>query len=256
MEDWEKAITKFLNPWKNRHEVIGFLVCGSYITGNPSKHSDIDLHIITSDNTEWRERGSKIIDGYHLEYFVNPPKQIRAYFKQDYRSNRLDSPTQFVTGKILYDKTGSIAQLKKEAEDWLGKQFIGFDDTSLLLQKYALWDTLDNLQDIYEKKSRSFRYAYYSALKRVLEFYSKYLRWEIYSPERVFEFFIDPVVQKKYLQPEYPDPVFRDLYVKAITVVEESEMLVCFGELVDYVFTQTEGFELDGWVVRTPLGLE
>jgi HEPN domain-containing protein len=256
MEEWENALNKFLEPWKHRDEVIGFLVCGSYITGNPSKRSDIDLHIITSDNTEWRERGSNFINGYHIEYFVNPPKQIRAYFKQSHRTNKLDSQTQFVTGKILSDKTGSIAQLKKEAGDWLGKQFNGFDDISLILQKYVLWDILDNLQDIYEKKSKSFRYAYYSGLREVLKFYSKYIGWEIYSPERIFELLSDPVVQKKYLQSEYPDPVFRDLFIKCITFVKESEMLECFEELVDYVFKHSEGFEIDGWVVRTPLGLE
>ncbi|MBT6604879.1 hypothetical protein HOB36_07315 [Candidatus Bathyarchaeota archaeon] len=256
MEDWEIALLSFLKPWKNRQEVIGFLVCGSYITGKPSKHSDIDLHIITSHDTDWRERGSKFIDGYHIEYFVNPPKQIRAYFKKYHRDHSLDPQTMFITGKILYDKTGSVAQLKTEAKNWREKKFNGLEDTSLIIQKYALWDALDNLQDIYEKKSKSFRYAYYAALRNVLEFYSTYLKWEVYSPERVYEYFTDPLVLKKYLQTEYPDPVFGEMFVKAITVDIEYEMLVSFEELADYVFEQTDGFEIDGWVVRTTLELE
>ncbi len=256
MEGWEIALNKFLEPWKERDEVIGFLVCGSYITGTSSKRSDIDLHIITSDGTEWRERGTRIVDGYLIEYFVNPPRQIRAYFKQDHESNRLDSPTQFVTGKTLHDKTGIIAQLKKEAGGWLAKKFTDPDETILGLHKYALWDTLDNLRDIHEKKSRSFNYAYFSALKMVLGLYSRYLKTEIYHPERVHELLTDPTVQRKYLQQGYPDPVFRDMYVKAITVVDQVEMLECFQEITDYVLKQTGGFKLDGWVIRTPLELE
>ena len=120
------------------------------------------------------------------------------------------------------------------------------------INKYFLWDTLDNLQDVFERESKSFRYLYYSALRNVLEFYSKYLRWEIYSSERLYEFFTDPLVMKKYLQLEYPDPVFRELFVNAISVVEESDMMECFKKLVDYVFNQTHGFKIDGWVVRTP----
>ena len=57
MGDWEKALNKFLKPWKKRKDVIGFLVCGSYITGNPTNRSDVDLHIITSEENDWRERG-------------------------------------------------------------------------------------------------------------------------------------------------------------------------------------------------------
>ena len=256
MEGWKKALNKFLGPWRDRDEVIGFLVCGSYITGNPSKRSDIDLHIITSDDTEWRERGTSIVDEYLIEYFVNPPRQIRAYFKQDHGSNRRDTPTQFATGKTLHDKNGSIAHLKKEAKDWLAKKFTGLDNTGLSLQKYALWDTMDNLRDIHERKSKSFNYAYYSALKTAIGIYSRYLKTEIYPAERVHELLTDPAVQRKYLQHGHPDPVFRDMYVKALTVDDHAEMLECFQEITDYTLKQTGGFKLDGWVIRTPLGLD
>lgn len=256
MESWEETLNAFLEPWKKRQDVIGFLVCGSYITGTPTKRSDIDLHIITSEEKDWRERGSKIVNGYLIEYFVNPPKQIRAYFREDHRNNKTDSQTMFITGKILYDKDGSLAELKKEAKIWLDKEFTALDETSLKLGKYGLWDTLDNLQNIYEFESKSFKYAYYIALRDVLEFYSRHLRWEVYSPERVFELMTDPATQKKYLQSEYPDPVFRDMFVKAITVEKESEMLKCFESIAKHIFKKIGGFKLDGWTIRTQLDLK
>lgn len=255
MQGWEKALDKFLEDWQDREDVTGLLVCGSYITGGSSRRSDIDIHIVTSEENEWRERGNKIVDGYLIEYFVNPPKQIRAYFREDYQSNSITAPTQFATGRILLDKDGSIAQLKKEAEDWINREFKELDATSLSIMKYGLWDSLDNLRDLYEKKSKSFRYAYYSTIKGVFEFYSRYQRWEVYSPVRIIELLTDPDTQEKYLQSEYPDPVFRDLFIEAVSAGEEAEMLGCLEKIVDYIFKQTGGFCIDGWVLRTPVKL-
>lgn len=46
MAKWKIALEIFLKEWQDKEEVVGALVCGSYITGNPSKRSDIDVHII------------------------------------------------------------------------------------------------------------------------------------------------------------------------------------------------------------------
>lgn len=61
-------------------------VCGSYITGNPSTHSDLDVHIILNENVNYRERGNKIVDGLLIEYF-----------KDDYTNVRPMSQTQIPT---------------------------------------------------------------------------------------------------------------------------------------------------------------
>ena len=121
--------------------------------------------------------------------------------------------------------------------------------------KYALWDSLDNLRDLHEKKSGSFRYAFYSTLWSLFGFYSRYLRWEIYSPFRVVELLTDSKTQDRYLQSDYPDPVFRDMFIEAVSLVEESEMLECLEQLRARVFKHTGGFSIDGWVLKTPLKL-
>jgi len=157
MQNWEKALDKFLVDWRDREDVIGILVCGSYITGDPSRHSDIDLHIITSEENDWRERGNKIVNEYLIEYFVNPPRQIREYFREDHQTNSISASTQFVTGRVILDRDGIVAHLKKEAQDWINKEFNELDSSSISIMKYALWDSLDNLRDLYEKKSKSLK---------------------------------------------------------------------------------------------------
>ena len=255
MQNWEKALDKFLVDWRDREDVIGILVCGSYITGDPSRHSDIDLHIITSEENDWRERGNTIVDGYLVEYFVNPPRQIQEYFVEDYQSNNIMAATQFVTGRIILDRDGAVAELRKEAQDWINKEYKELDSTNISIMKYALWDSLDNLRDLNEKKSKSYRYTYYGTLRSLFEFYSRYLRWEIYSPVRIVELLTDPKTQEKYLQSEYSDSVFRDLFIEAVSLVEESEMITCLEKIVEHVFEQTGGFSIDGWKLRTPVKL-
>ena len=117
--NWEEKLNKFLENWEYMNDTIGILVCGSYITGNPSTHSDLDVHIILNEKVNYRERGNKIVDGLLIEYFANPAKQIREYFKDDYKNVRPMSQTQFITGRILLDKTGEVQALKEEAKNLL-----------------------------------------------------------------------------------------------------------------------------------------
>ena len=108
--DWKVKLDKFLFEWEYMEDTIGILVCGSFITGEPSAHSDLDVHIILSNDVDYRERGNRIIDGLLIEYFANPPKQISKYFENDYREICPMSQTQFITGRILLDKTGVVQE--------------------------------------------------------------------------------------------------------------------------------------------------
>lgn len=56
------------------------------IPGNEIENSDIDIdidiYIITKNDTTWRERGNKLVDGYLIEYFINPIKKINDYMEK------------------------------------------------------------------------------------------------------------------------------------------------------------------------------
>ena len=105
----------FSSELEGTKDVIGAIVCGSYITGVLAERSDIDVHIILSDEVDWRERGNQYIDGLLMEYFANPPRQIRRYFAEDYRDRSTMSMVQFITGRVIFDHRGIIEQLKVEA---------------------------------------------------------------------------------------------------------------------------------------------
>lgn len=255
LKNWEGVVQKFLKTWDKRDKVIAALVCGSYVTGNPSKHSDIDLHLVLSDDVTWRERGNKIIDGMLIEYFSNPEKQIESYFKDDYEDGNYASPTQFLTGKIIFDKTGVITRLKNLAQSYKDKELQKMNLVVSEIKKYGLWDNLDNLQDSYEKNSLDFYYVYYNALQDAYVIYSKYLQYPASGASKSYDTLTSEVSRKKYLLEKFPDNKFVALFKKAIVLKEKSKMMKDFESLSNHVFRQMGGFKIDGWKANSPLDI-
>ncbi|MFC0213953.1 hypothetical protein ACFFK0_16095 [Paenibacillus chartarius] len=46
---------------------------------------------------------------------MNPPRQIRQYFQDDDNSRSALSMVRFVTGRILFDREGTVREMKAEA---------------------------------------------------------------------------------------------------------------------------------------------
>ncbi|MSR86049.1 nucleotidyltransferase domain-containing protein [Candidatus Woesearchaeota archaeon] len=243
----------FLESWKTKKKVIGALVCGSYVTGKPSEHSDIDLHIILSHKTSWRERGNVYVNGYLIEYFANPPKQILNYFKDDFESGNYHSPNMFITGKILFDKKGELKKLQELALKFKKKSFPSVGKVSLELQKYSLWDKEDNLRDLYSKNTPDFYYVYYNSLREIFETYAKFLRFPLSSTDKTYSVLTDSFTLKKYLLSPFPDTEFVSIFKECLSLRSPFEMLKHYEKLTFYVHSNMGGFSLDGWKIRSPV---
>lgn len=253
MEEWRIALEEFLKDWKNRNDVVGALVCGSYITGNPTKRSDIDVHIILSDDVDWRERGNKLVNSFLIEYFANPPKQIRKYFQQDFENHRTMSIVQLMTGKILFDNTGILHELKIEAEHWLNNEYDELNKTIVEMKKYSLWDSLDNLKDYFEQKRVDFHFVYFNSLANVFSEYCQFLRLESIPYYQVHSYLIDPAYIKKYLKNVFPDSIFKEMFLKALIETDIQRMMEVYEELVNHVMNQMGDFDIDGWKIKSPV---
>ena len=53
MNNWEKALNKFIDQYKDEDYFLGAILTGSYATGNNDENSDIDVFIVTKDSTTW-----------------------------------------------------------------------------------------------------------------------------------------------------------------------------------------------------------
>lgn len=250
--NWEEKLNKFLENWKYMDDTVGILVCGSYITGNPSKHSDLDVHIILNENVNYRERGNKIVDGLLIEYFANPSKQIKEYFKEDYKNVRPMSQTQFVTGKILLDKTGEVQELKDEARKMLDRHYDDIDTNINELNKYGMWDMLDDLQDCLDNDREDFDFIYYCNLDKLLFLYMKQIKLA-YNKKTILGNITSEIVRNKYLLEELPDEVIKGLIKNCIVLKNKEERMKNYELLTNEIFSLTGGFEINNFSFKSPL---
>lgn len=246
------ALNKFISGWRSKPEVIGALVCGSYITGDPNENSDIDVHIILSSNIKWRERGNLYVNGYLVEYFANPPQQILKYFEEDYKSNSWMSMVQFVTGKVIFDETGEIAKLKEKANNWMLRPFSRIDDDKVIeAMKYSIWDIYDNLQVAFKGSRSDFYYIFFNNLSRIFEIYSKYIGWYVPNTDQQYELLSNEKFRAKYMIRSFPNINFAKKFKNALSVTIEKDMMINFKDLVDYVLEEMGGFNIDGWKLNS-----
>src|SRR5512138_946792 len=104
--DWKTSARDYADVWLRRADVSGVLVCGSYVTGSPSKRSDIDVCVVLRKNAGWRARGNERSGGYLFEYFANPAVRVRRYFSEEYAGGEKCTAHMYATGLVMGDKDG------------------------------------------------------------------------------------------------------------------------------------------------------
>ena len=251
MEDWEKATNKFLEKWKKDPKVIGITICGSYITGNPTKNSDIDIRITFSDNIDYRERGNQIVDGYLMEYMANPISREYKYFEEEYENRGKSTAHMFSTGRVIYDKTGQIKKLVQEAKKWNKKKFKKASKAYINDKCYFLWDNYDNLEEVYDRGLEDFYFVYYNFLNNIFEFYSAYLGHHNARINKNLRLLKNKKDQVKYDIDPFPDDKFTKLFYDSLKIKEDkAKMMKSYKKLNDYVLDKMGFNGIDGWKVR------
>jgi len=250
--NWNEKLNTFLANFEYTNDATGILVCGSYITGSPTSHSDLDVHIVLDDTANYRERGNKIIDGLLIEYFANPPKQIHQYFEEDIHDRSLMSQTQFATGKILLDKEGQVKALKQKAQTMIADFYTASSTPLLELDKYFLWDMQDDLQDAHKTSRPDFDFIYYTRLDMLLAKYMGSIN-RPYNSKTILGNITDPVVREKYLLRELPDPNISKLIAAAISAKEIAAKLNAYQQLTATIIVASGGFDINNFKLKGEL---
>ena len=243
--NWREKLEKFLNDFKYKDDVIGVLACGSYITGKPTSHSDLDVHIILKKDCDYRLRTTKFVDGLLIECFVNPADQIRKYMQEDYNEIQQSSMNQFATGVIVRDDLGEVAKLKEEAKALLAKKFCDVDNSVSELTKYAIWDMLDDLEDAYKEKKSDFDFIYYNNLNYLLSSVLKSYKYP-YGKKVILGALTNPALYKqKYSLSKFEDEDVGKLIIQSITAKSKKKRLNAFRDLANLFWNKTGGFEIN-----------
>ena len=252
MNDWKNKLDIFLADFEYVDDVVGILVCGSYITGNPTGHSDLDVHIVLDDKVNYRERGNKIVEGLLIEYFANPSKQILRYFDEDMNAKDFMCQTQFATGKIILDKVGDVEALKLKAKEMIS-DFYASEQRELRLSeldKYFLWDMLDDLQDAHENNRADFDLLYFTRLNMLLEKYMNGIN-RPYNSKTIYGNIIDAAVREKYLLRDLPCEAVKDMIACAIIATGQNKKMEAYENLTAEIIKQIGGFNIDGFKFKS-----
>jgi len=148
---FDKALSEALKYFKKKKNILGILVSGSYINGDLSKNSDIDLFIIMGD-IQWREKGIKLFNGIEVEYFLQPYSQILKYFERESESLKRTTISMFSSGKILFDSQNKVKGLVRVAKKLSTKKLPKISKARINLIKYFVEDDLKDLSDAVENK--------------------------------------------------------------------------------------------------------
>lgn len=253
MENWEKSLEKFLEEYKDKDYVVGALLCGSYVTDNADDDSDIDVYIITDNERTWRERGNISVDGYLIEYFINPIKKCQYYFEREYHEERKPTTTNmFAFGRILFDKTGEVSRLKEKAIEYYNRPYEEINQFKLQTFLYQCWEAFDEMNSSYSHK-RDINFIYYILLQRLIEVYY-YKNLYAYIPATKIErLYKDDNFRKKYHLRDEPREEFRSHVILCIDAREVKEKVENITKLYYYVICDCGGFDINNFKLRSDI---
>lgn len=235
---------KFLADWHAQQDVIGSMLTGSYSTGLQTDRSDIDIFILLDPKARYWVRGNiRHRSGYIIEYAAYSPEHIHRLQQLDIQEGQRLRTRMLATGIILHDKLGQLALLQTKAKRLLKEAMPPLDPKEHELNKYFLWDQLDNVIDLAERNAQGVNYSYYAALQKLLHTYAAHLRLEIPRPNRVFSFLSDPEFCNKYDIEQIPDTWFKNTFLKAM----EGFNIDLLQSLTEHVQKEMGGFDIDGW---------
>ncbi len=147
LQQFNQAAEIYVERTKAHPDVIGIVLAGTYISGLIDKHSDVDVVVLLDKNCAYRERGNTWINEVEIEYFMNPPQQIRQYFRNEYKTAHM-----LVNGKIAYQKSSEILDLVEEAKQLLQTKPATIQPFEKELGKYFIDDLYKDLEDAKENE--------------------------------------------------------------------------------------------------------
>ena len=175
-EKFNKALEEFVNKHKKNKNVVGIFLTGSFVHSKPDKNSDLDVWLVLKDS-KIRERGNTWINGVEVEYFMNPVKQVKVYFKEEAGEGGPHTAHMFANSKILFKRGSELDKLIKEAKKMMNKKRNKMSNIAKEMARYGIDDVEKDLEDAYLKKDDfAFNQVVLKALNDSLNIFLKILK--------------------------------------------------------------------------------
>jgi len=131
----------FLEELKHRPDVLGVIMFGSWARGNNRPDSDVDLVVIL---TEGYRRTFEHRNGQPFEIIYITEKGALDYWE----NHKDDAAGLWEVAKILYDKDGTVAQLKTNIKKVLDAGKKAIDEYQLGQFRFDVEDQLKYVESI------------------------------------------------------------------------------------------------------------
>lgn len=225
MKNWEITLNKFLQQYVNEEYFWGAILTGSYAIGNNDVNSDIDVFIVTKDSTTWRERGNKLIDGYVIEYFLNPVRQVLKEFDEGFENNNTATTLIFEGSKILYDKDGTIEKLMNKAKEDLIKELKPISEFKQKMNCYNVWHSFYELDSKYAR-NEDIDFTYNIFLNDVIKSYFLNNAIPLLPMHKLERILTNEEYRKKYNIKKLPDNIFIDKLLKCFNKKDYDKKII------------------------------
>lgn len=161
----EHTITTFIDKLKVDQNIVGVILFGSYAREDSRSDSDIDLIVLLKTG----ESSKKVIqqDGKTFEIIHTTVKGALDYWKGD-----LDGCFYLWTdAKILFDKDGSIAKLKKDAVELIKEGKKKITDWDFAHKQFDAEDQLRAIKELANNDLPAAKLALNRVMVKLVEYF-------------------------------------------------------------------------------------
>ena len=253
MKDWKQAARGFIDSCSFKDDIEAAFLTGSHAFGNADSFSDIDLYIILSDDVNWRERGSKEVYGFRIEYFANPLHQVMQYIDDNYLSVRLPEINMILGGIIIFDKNDMAEKTIAYCKQKLLSNFPKMNEFNIKMGLYTVWDNLDKLQRAYTNQTPDIAMQFFCFIKNTFELYSRYIGSPIPNYHKWYRWLTDEDYSSRYGLDAYKDMCFLDKIKVAFKCTDPEAMLWLSTDLYQYITSEMGGLDVDDFILRGQL---
>lgn len=252
MEKWQQALNKFLERYIHEDWFVGAFLCGSYATGNQTKFSDIDVNILAKNDLDWQEKSNCYVDGYLIEYCINPIWKFEEYMESSLKDHTHINQNQVIYGEVLFDDFGEIKKLRAKALKQIKKPFISVPDDTVNYTKYGLWDKYDELKSL-DKQGLHIDMQYWRLVDSLLTFYYDVKNLPHVPHSKIEKILTDQDFAKRYHIEKMPSAKFVNLLMGCFNAKSKKDKLTALDVFYNFVIKEAGGFDIGKFVCRRAL---
>ena len=181
-----KCLKEFIQDYISDPNVVGIILTGSFVHGDPGPRADLDIHIVLKESNN-RDRGNIFIDGHEIEYFVNPVNQIERYFEKEF-PNDISTAHMFGNSIVLFEKGPDLQRLINIAKHYLRKARPDMTSYDIYFCRYELDDYRKDILDALDENDKfTFELISIQIIRAIIHYFGRYKNFYPGKPKRLLK---------------------------------------------------------------------